>query len=126
MPKNRYKKEGDIIKDLDASYTASEIYETDESLQVTDENGTYRYKVVDGSHVLRTQPELDTDYLPTYITEKLNELRELFTTRWSDSSKAISANQAQYNIAKTNISGASSLTDVDTAYSTFESFMDLP
>ena len=125
MAKNRYRIENNIIVAFDGSYTAEEVYETDENLTIGDGNGTKRYKIVDGSHVLRTQEEMDTDYLPIYKEEKLTELRELLYTRWPDSSKTIAALKAQYDVVKAASSEWDSLTDVDTAYDNFTTFMDL-
>ena len=123
--KNRYKVESTIITGSDASFTAPEFYETDENLQVENENGIYLWKIVDNILTARSSAEIDADYLEIYRAEKLEALRELFVNNWPDSSKAISANQAQYNNAKSGIAGAADIAEVDTEYNTFVEFMDL-
>ena len=125
MAKNRYIKEGVIIKELDASFSAPDFFETDQNLQVTNKDGIYIYKVVDNQAVLRSQSEIDADFLPIYIDKKLIELRELIYTRWVDSSKTAAANQAQYQIVKSNIETATSIIEVDNKYNNFVTFMNL-
>ena len=125
MAKNRYKIINNIVHGLDGSFTAEEYYETDENLQTTDDNGIWRYKIVNGNHVLRSQEEIDADYLPIYKEEKLTEIRELLYTRWPDSSKTIAALKARYDVVKGASSGWADTSEVDTAYNDFVTFMDL-
>lgn len=74
--KNRYKVENNIITDSDASYSASEFYLTDETLQVKNADGSCRYKIVAGDHVLRSQAEIENDstFLNAYKKEVWKEL----------------------------------------------------
>ena len=123
--KNRYEVENNIIKDIDNSYTSVEFYLTDDRLEVLNENGIPQYKIVGSTHVLRSQSEIDADYLLIYIEKRLLDLRELLYTRWVDSSKTGAANQSQYKIIKSNISNATSLSQVDNEYNNFKIFMDL-
>jgi len=122
---NRYKIENGIIVGNDLSYTASEVYETDDNLQIFNENGVYLYKVISGNIIARTQSEIDADYLIIYKDKKLTELRELLYTSWPDSSKAIAALKENYDLSKSSIESATSISEIDTAYNNFVTFMDL-
>lgn len=123
MAKNRHIVESDIIKELDASFSAPDFIETDQILEVKNTNGIYQYKRVSGEIVARTQAEIDADYLPVYIAQKIDDARELLYTRWPDSSKTIAANQARYQSFKGGT--YADIAAVDSEYDDFVTFLDL-
>lgn len=96
---------------------------------ISNEYGFWIFKFIESVVVEKTNSEIEievnTYYLPVYIEKRLLELRQLMYTRWVDSSKTGAANQAQYKIAKTNMAGSTSLSEVDTEYNNFELFMNL-
>ncbi len=118
-------------------FDGSEIFfEFDETLKhkingksISNEQGIFIF-TWDGSVVVEKTPaeitaEINTDYLPVYIPEKLDEIRTLLYTRWPDSGKTIAALKAEYDNVKTASSGWTSISDVNTAYDNFVTFMDL-
>ena len=60
-----------------------------------------------------------------YANEKIEEMRELIYTRWIDSSKAVTAMQAQYSNFRTNALAATSTGEVDDEFETLETWLDL-
>ena len=60
-----------------------------------------------------------------YANEKIEEMRNLIYTRWIDSSKAVTALKAQYDVFKTNALSATSTSEVDDEYETLETWLDL-
>lgn len=96
---------------------------------ISNEYGIFIFKYISGSIVEKTpaeiEAEINTNYLPNYIVLKLDEIRTKLYMYWPDSSKTISALKAQYDVVKTASSGWSSISDVDTAYDNFITFMDL-
>ena len=51
---------------------------------IIDERGIYRYKLVDGKPVERTQEEMDADYTPTEIKPTTEQRVELLETTTDD------------------------------------------
>jgi len=60
-----------------------------------------------------------------YAAIKLNEIKELVSNDFPDSSKDVSALIAQYKIIKSASFGWTTIAQVDTAYDNFIAFMDL-
>ena len=125
--KNRYKIENNIIKELDASYTAPEFYLTDDNLQVTNENGIPQYKIVGGVHVSRSQSEIDVAYLPIYSIQKIDEMESHILERLLRWSIALPAIQAKFNnVFIVSVEGAVSLAEVDAAYNDMITWLNTP
>lgn len=60
-----------------------------------------------------------------YAEDCIQRARNLYYTRFPDSSKTIAAIQAQYANLKTNSVTWTTILEVNTAYNDFETFMDL-
>lgn len=58
-----------------------------------------------------------------YLEQKIDETRTLATTRWIDSTKAITAIQANYNVFKS--ANYNSMAEVDAAFNDFIQFMEI-
>ena len=63
------------------------------------------------------------DDIDKYLIAKIEDARNISTTRWIDSSKAVTAIQANYNVFKNG--SYSTITEVETAYNNFINFMEL-
>ena len=123
--KNRYAATNNIITDFDFSCSCPTPYFHDEHLQCQDDNGAYRYKIVNDIHVLRSQSEInnDAEYIVEYRKKKLAKLKTLIRENWIEVNHT--ADEIKAKFAEVKGATLNTITKIDNAYNAALTWMGL-